>query len=730
MTRLATRTLPLVLALSFAVPAARADVTVDTSADVDVDDGECALREAIVAANTNASYHGCIRTAAAVDAITFDLGPGTPTIAVTGSDLPTLSGPVVVDGATGGATRVEIAGGGTRSTGLSFLLGADATGSEIRNLVINGFASAELFLSNGSDFVVVGNLLGTDASGTSLVAGSGIGILVCAGSSCGTSDGHRMRGNVIVAGSTAAIQLGSSSSHVIQGNLINTNAAGTAALSGAFVGGIEVNNANGNLIGGANPGEGNVIVGFQGITIGGNTSGGQSSGTVIQGNSIGTDVTGTVALGGAGGGITLGHAVGTQVGGTVAGAGNLISGNGKGIVGGSSGVSGGKVDDTSVQGNLIGTDASGMAALGNTSIGVDLGDDAVIEGNVIAFNGADGIETNCVNCIQRISGNAIHSNGGIGIDLNGSSDGVTPNDADDADTGPNGRQNFPILEAVVFPGGTAISGTLESTPGTTFRVEIFANDACDPSGNGEGQQFVGARDDVTTDAGGDAVFTVALAETVPAGKVMTATAIAPDGSTSEFSPCTEPPPATTTTSTSTTSTSMTSTSATSTSTTSSSTSTMATTVTSSTYPPTTTTSTTANPSTTTTTTPPGNACARTPDGPTFRSLNCRLAALIDATGVAAALGDLRQKLSTPLGKAKARTELAETLCAGEHLRQAKARLKQVRRQLIQYAHRLRRRSAAANGPTEVREPLARTADAIHSDAVTLRKTLRCPADAS
>ena len=57
-------------------------------------------REAIVAVNTNASYHGCARSAATVDVIDFDLGTGTPTIAVTGSELPRFSGPLIVDGAT------------------------------------------------------------------------------------------------------------------------------------------------------------------------------------------------------------------------------------------------------------------------------------------------------------------------------------------------------------------------------------------------------------------------------------------------------------------------------------------------------------------------------------------------------------------------------------------------------------------------------------------------------
>jgi hypothetical protein len=83
-------------------------------------------------------------------------------------------------------------------------------------------------------------------------------------------------------------------------------------------------------------------------------------------------------------------------------------------------------------------------------------------------------------------GKRSHSNAGIGIDLNGGGNGVSDNDADDVDGGPGGRQNFPILDPVEFPGGTSISRLIDSTPNTAFRVEIFANDSCDPSGNGEG----------------------------------------------------------------------------------------------------------------------------------------------------------------------------------------------------------------------------------------------------
>jgi hypothetical protein len=132
---------------------------------------------------------------------------------------------------------------------------------------------------------------------------------------------------------------------------------------------------------------------------------------------------------------------------------------------------------------------------------------------------------------------------------------------------------------------------------------------------------------------------------------------------------------------------------------------------------------------TTTTTQPG-ACTAVPTGPTFLSLNCRLAALIAQTEATSALGSLQEKLLVPLGKAKGRKEEAEAQCAAGKPRQTKARLKQVVRGLIQYAHRLRSNAASKKAPEEVREPLALAADAIREDVKLLKRALGCPEDAA
>src|SRR5262249_31385259 len=135
--------------------------------------------------------------------------------------------------------------------------------------------------------------------------------------------------------------------------------------------------------------------------------------------------------------------------------------------------------------------------------------------------------------------NAIFSNAGLGINLQGDTDVFnsqpTPNDAGDADTGPNNQQNFPVLGlANSGPAGTVVTGTLNSTPNTTFTLELFASPVGAASGSGGGATPLGTPT-VPPDAGGNASFTANFAAIVPVGQVITATATDPNNNTSEFS---------------------------------------------------------------------------------------------------------------------------------------------------------------------------------------------------
>ena len=138
-----------------------------------------------------------------------------------------------------------------------------------------------------------------------------------------------------------------------------------------------------------------------------------------------------------------------------------------------------------------------------------------------------------------ILSNTIVANGGLGIDLN--DDGVTLNDPGDPDTGPNNLQNFPVVTNAVADdtGNTAVAASINSTPNTVFMIQLFVNDAADPSGYGEGQSYrrttLGGDAFVTTDDQGNASFTAVYPFVLAAGQTIALTATDEFGSTSEFS---------------------------------------------------------------------------------------------------------------------------------------------------------------------------------------------------
>lgn len=208
--------------------------------------------------------------------------------------------------------------------------------------------------------------------------------------------------------------------------------------------------------------------------------------------------------------------------------------------------------NVAITGNTIGLNANGQPVLGGVegitilnyfqgpTVGVTIGGSAPGEGNEIAGHSYVGVLVN--NTLQdvTISGNSIHDNGGLGIDLitTGFTYGVSPNDATDADAGANGLQNFPVLSAATSgPSGTDITGTLQSIAGEAFRVEFFASPTCDANGYGEGRTFLGTTE-VTTNLAGSAAINAHVSGVAQAGSMITATAtrVATKG-TSEFSAC-------------------------------------------------------------------------------------------------------------------------------------------------------------------------------------------------
>jgi RHS repeat-associated protein len=212
--------------------------------------------------------------------------------------------------------------------------------------------------------------------------------------------------------------------------------------------------------------------GTHGVLIQGFSS--TASGNRIQGNFIGTDVTGTSDFGNAGSGVSIEVAENSQIGGSP---------------------------------NL---------------------------GNLIAFSRGNGVQilAGSGNAIQN---NSIFSISGLGIDLN--ADGVTENDSEnlDSDTGANNLQNFPELTMVGSSGGiTSVQGSLVSTPNSSFALEFFATGGAGAAGNREGKRFLGFRT-VATNGEGLAAFAFTIPAAVADGEWITATATDAENNTSEFS---------------------------------------------------------------------------------------------------------------------------------------------------------------------------------------------------
>ncbi len=300
-------------------------------------------------------------------------------------------------------------------------------------------------------------------------------------------------------------------------------------LNGAQLGG----NANGlHLKGGNSTVRGLVINSFGGAGVDLDSHGGD----VVQGNFIGTDLSGTNALGNGVGILINDNTPTNQIGGVNPGEGNVISGNaGYGI---QLKQPGGNV----IQGNFIGTDLSGTLNLGNASAGVYLnsssaniiGGPAAGAGNTIAFNTGAGVQV-AAGTQNQVRGNSIFSNGALGIDLGSS--GVTPNDSGDGDKGANDLQNFPVLSSVTYAANsTIIHGTLNSAAQQTYQIDLYSSPTCDASGYGEGKTYLGSVA-VTTDASGNAAFNLTLPMVLAPNTFVSATATDPMGNTSEFAAC-------------------------------------------------------------------------------------------------------------------------------------------------------------------------------------------------
>lgn len=490
---------------------------------------ECTLREAIIAANNDGT----------ITAISFAL-PDSLQLKPT-SPLPTITAPLTIDGTSqSGATcatpTVELNGGmaGAAANGLNITAG----NSTVKGLIITRWSVNGIRLATGGTNTIECNWLGIAGNGNTAAGNAVAGIRV--ENSGSNTIGAAGAGNVISANGLQGIVISGSNAinNTVHYNIIGLGANATTELGnidGIYIFNVPDNQVLNNTIS-KNLNSGIVVGGVSSV------------GTLIKGNYIGTNAA-KKPLGNYSNGIVIDGAINTLVGGTTLADANVIGDNGNyGINLFNSTTSG-----TQIKGNYIGVATDGITSIPNFFNGIravggsgSIGGTAVGEGNMIAFNKANGIQVGgtitATATAYTIVGNSVFANIKLGIDLDNmrtiTGDGVTANDSLDADSGPNSLQNYPVLSgATANASQTMVTGSFNSTPNSTFNLDFYSLNNCDSTGFGEGRVYLG-RQSVTTNGSGNATFTpLTLNTSVPAGQKITATATNPAGATSEFSNC-------------------------------------------------------------------------------------------------------------------------------------------------------------------------------------------------
>lgn len=552
-------------------------------------EGNCSLRAAIQNANQTPE----------TDTIHFSIPGEGPHEIVLSDDLPPLTERIILDartqpGYTSSHSQVILSGNlledkwdesGNKVPRIVVFLAGNSSGSEISGLTIGSIASTfsvGIYARETGNHKIYANKIGCTADGSGVLKNNGYGMYFQAGHNNLIGDENRENRNII-SGNRMAVALDFSDSNRILNNFVGTDWTGEHPLDNGD--GIltwknmeeeisEGRSSSHNVI------KGNIIVGgYRGIMIRGDYN-------LVEDNFIGTDVTGTKALGGSGG-ILLSEGNYNNIGGE---KGNLISGNKFGITVYSS--------QNVIANNFIGTDVSGERAIpngvgvsfhtkstdydcrnntlefnlisGNTDTGVriDQAFENLIRSNIIGLNkSADtplpngrGVEVQRTNSNlfventiaankfegiivgynsvqERISKNSIYGNGEIGIDL--ADNGITENDGRDTDTGPNNLQNFPELESAAYETGTLeVQFNMSSDPSYAvypLTIEFFKGD-----GKRQGKVYLNGFELTENDLPrGKKPISIMLqlpeGFSFQDGDPLTATATDANGNTSEFS---------------------------------------------------------------------------------------------------------------------------------------------------------------------------------------------------
>jgi uncharacterized repeat protein (TIGR01451 family) len=477
-----------------------------------------------------------------------------------------------------GVTGTTITGGLISGNGESgILLDVGTTITTIKSSNIGTNLAGTLPVPNGQDGIQAISASGITIGGAvkglgNLISGNqGNGINLAAAFTEPNDTGVLIQGNIIglVAGGTSTLQNGNNgiwqngsdgttiggtsppARNIISGNSgagISLGTGNNSLVEGNYIGtdvtgkmalgnstGIELTGASYATIGGTAKPLGNLISGNTHAGIDSFVIG--STAELIEANLVGVDVTGTHALPNVGNGIRIAGPTNCTIGGTVQGAANVISANASdGIA-----LTVGPANGLLVLGNYIGTDSAGDD-LGNMGNGVTIwSDDVTIggttqgAGNVIAYNANDGITLVFDVHHNSFLSNSIHDNGRLGIDLGGGPTANHLNEQGFTIPAPNDYQNYPVVTSAAF---TATSTEVIGTLNAAANTAYLVQFFASASADtlGYGEgQKYLGSKTVTTGPDFNTSFDAVLNTGTPAGWVISATATDPLGNTSEFS---------------------------------------------------------------------------------------------------------------------------------------------------------------------------------------------------
>jgi len=324
--------------------------------------------------------------------------------------------------------------------------GHDSVSSDRNFIRANAGDGIHISGSNATNNTIAYNIVGTNTAGSAAAANGQVGIYMG-----NLSNNTVITGNLISGNSWAGVWLDNTRAVTITNNTIGANIGGTAAVPNGHDGVAITDGASGNVIGlvdeVASPN-----------LISGNTQCGVrirdgATANLVDGNRIGLNAAGNAAIPNGHAGVCIFNANGNYVGTSLAGVNQFISGNTR------EGVYVENTNDTWIgQTNYIGVASDWTTPLGNGLQGVMLVSttNTLVFSRRVFYNGGAGIAlTGPATAVgNELEPGAVYGNVGLPVDLG--NDGPTPNDPDDADSGPNTLLNYPVINASA---GSIVTGT-------------------------------------------------------------------------------------------------------------------------------------------------------------------------------------------------------------------------------------------------------------------------------